>query len=115
MADQNEWFVLIWFFECHRGVPPAGPMRQRVANVAARIPWGVIGVGRDGRHLHPARELLKPGQHSDSLRPISDGALDFPAGEFEANGELRCQPLAMRHDNQNVVLRAVKIEQQRGD
>ena len=81
-------------------------MHQRVTNVAVGIARRFVRVGRALRGPHPARELRKPGQHPHSLRPFSGDALHFPAGEVEANRELRCQPIAVRHDDQDVVLRS---------
>ena len=45
-----------------------------------------------------------------SLRRLSSDALDFSAGQLEANRELRCQPIAVCYDDQDVVVGLVEIE-----
>ena len=109
-ADQYERLVLVGLFEGHGRVPAAGPVHERMANVAIGIAWGF---GRVGGPHHSLHEPPKPRQHPDSLRPFSSDALDFPSGQFEPDWELRGQPVAVCHDNQNVLLRLVEIEQQR--
>jgi hypothetical protein len=109
MPDQHKRLILVGLFECDSGVTATGPMHEGVTNVAIGIARAVVRVGRDGR-LHPAREFQKPGQHGDSLRPFSGDALNFSARELEANRKLRCQPIAVCHDDQDVPVRLVEVE-----
>ena len=45
--------------------------------------------------------------------PLVVYASDLTVGQIESNRELRGEPLAVRHDDEDVPLRFVEIEQQR--
>ena len=88
-------------------------MHERMTNVAVGItrPSGP-SVESGLKSARCSRRASCPSQ--DHIGPVyvrsQAIALHFPTGELEANRKLRCQPIAVCHDDQNVLVRLVQIE-----